>query len=149
MNTDGSKLPAIPAGPDLRTAVNDRLRRINALLATPAAASSSTGGGGQLILTRPGILGIKSSACPLVSLPGDEAPVALVVLLEQGPVGGVFTVSLSAGGNAIGSVTLAEGVVAGSVGGLSKIAANAVVVVAITAVGLTLPGVGLTVMLRF
>jgi hypothetical protein len=151
MNTDGSKLPAIPAGADLRTAMNDRLRRIAALIATPAAVTShsSGGGGGELVLSKPGILGIQSSACPLVSLAGDQQPVALVVLLGKGSVGGVFTIAVSAGGNAIGGLTLAAGVTSGSVGGLSAIPANAVVVVAITAVGLTFPGSDLTVMVRF
>jgi hypothetical protein len=82
-------------------------------------------------------------------LAGDQQPVALVVLLGKGSVGGVFTIAVSAGGNAIGGLTLAAGVTSGSVGGLSAIPANAVVVVAITAVGLTFPGSDLTVMVRF
>jgi hypothetical protein len=151
MNTVGSALPAIPAGTDLRTAVNDRLRRISAMVATPATSTSSGSGGAgsELILCKPGILGIQSSACPLVSLASDQQPVALVVLLGQASVGGSFTIAVSAGGNAIGGVTLLAGATSGSAGGLSIIPANAVVVVAITAVGLTFPGADLTVMVRF
>jgi hypothetical protein len=64
-------------------------------------------------------------------------------------VGGSFTIAVSAGGNAIGGVTLLAGATSGSAGGLSIIPANAVVVVAVTAVGLTFPGADLTVMVRF
>jgi hypothetical protein len=74
----------------------------------------------------------------------------LVVMLGRAPVGGPLTVAVTAGGSAVGGVTLPEGATTGTVGaGLSKIPANSIVVVAITEVGLTFPGADLTVMVRF
>jgi hypothetical protein len=97
----------------------------------------------------PGAIGIESVAAPLVSLPASQTPASIVALLEQPSAGGNVQLQLYAGTAPVGAVTIPAGALTASSAAGVTIPAGAVITLAIVAVGLTYPGSGLTVMVRF
>jgi hypothetical protein len=156
-------MPAIPTGTEgdtLVATINDRLRRLQSLIAQapsavvptrtqPVATSSGGAAPSELVLAVPGVLGIIASAAPLVSLPEDATPTEIVALVKTAPVGAALTLQVLAGSSQVAIVVIAAGAVSASVPGGATIPAESVITLAITTVGTTFPGSDLTVMVRF
>ena len=93
---------------------------------------------------------VNSNAAPLVSLPSAGTPSAIVGLIKTAPTGSGVTFAVYAGSTLIGTGTIAAGATSVTVTtGLAAIAANAVLTLAITAVGSTVAGSDLSVLVRF
>ena len=117
---------------------------------TNTTVQTVTGAAGSLALTVPGVLAIQSSAAPLFAFPDARTVQELRVLLKEPPTGGDLICEIEIGGTLWATVTVAAGEVEKVLNGsdLAGIAANALVVLNITAVGLTFSGADLSVLIR-
>jgi len=153
MNTKGPTVPPIPggsAGDQLVATINDRLRRLQAATSAVTLPGRATvAAPAELVLAVPGVLGVTSSAAPLVSLAAVAQPRKIVALVKTAPAGAALTVQVLAGGSQVGLVTIAAGSTSASMMGGTAIQPDAVITLAITSVGTTFPGADLTVMVRF
>jgi hypothetical protein len=146
-----ARIPALPSNLsllDLVVALNDRLRRIDVLLtevSMPIIVSLN-----ELILPVPGVQAVNSNAAPLVSIPTNGTPTAIVALVKVAPTGAGLIWQVLAGVTLIGTGTIAAGTTAVTVtSSLVAIPANSVITLSITQVGSTIAGADLTVMIRF
>ena len=154
MNARGPTVPPIPAGSggdQLVATINDRLRRLQAATSavTLPGRATSAAAPAELVLAVPGVLGVTSSAAPLVSLAAVAQPRKILALVKTAPAGAALTVQVLAGGSQVGLVTIAAGSTSASMTGGTVIPPDTVITLAITSVGTTFPGADLTVMLRF
>jgi hypothetical protein len=147
-----STIPPIASGltgDALIAAINDRLRRVQQ--AIQGVQDMITVNLTEIVLSVPGTLAINSNAAPLVSLPSAGTPSAIVALIKTAPTGSGVTFAVYAGGSTlIGTGTIAAGATSVTVStGLAAIAANAVLTLAITAVGSGTAGSDLSILVRF
>lgn len=133
-------------------------RQLDSLGAGSGARSvraSGSGGvtvvGSELVLSKPGMLAIEDNVFPLVSLPGDATPSAIIGLVKRAPVGGDIKVLLQVDGEDYFTLTIPENQTeATQTGGFSAIGADLLVTGDITSVGITtVPGADLTLIVRF
>lgn len=171
-------LPELGGLADVRRLVNDRLRRIealvdsgaggvsieqvNALIAglrsqVQAAVATVTGGtssvvsvtGGQVVLPVPGTVAIESNASTLVNYAEARTVSQIELLAKQAPIGGNLEVRVLVDGTTVATVTLAAGQTNVRSSVSFSIGAQKQVRVDITSVGITFPGADLSVILRF
>jgi hypothetical protein len=149
------------AGSDAATvfAVERRVAAVSKVETRVPAAVSTTvqrvtqaaaGGGGAdtLILSVPGVVSIRSDATPLVTLGEERTATEVVLLVKEPPLGGDLTVVIDVGGDQWAEATIPDGEDSVTVPVEDSIAAEALVQVHITEVGLTFPGADLTVLVR-
>lgn len=156
-STSGPLLPEIPFAKNVdqryQSDVNERFRRISSLVGktAPTKTSSGTISGAELILTKPGLLAIKSNAFPLVSLPGDATPVEVLAYLSRPPVGGKVVINLKTAGGLYFTVTIAANAttVDYTNQAFALIPANSIISGDIVSVPQTFPGADLSVIIRF
>lgn len=151
------ELPPIPGiSLDLEQALNDRMREIGRHLdsrssgiATVAASGTATASGGELILSVPGVLGVRTDAAPRVSLQSTLTPNELLVLVKRAPVDADILVVLQVAGVDYASVTIVKATTSGRISSLAGIAKDALITLDIRQVGTKFPGADLSALLRF
>lgn len=117
---------------------------------TNTTVQNVSGGAGTLSLTVPGVLAIQSSAAPLFAFPESRTVREVRVMVKEPPTGGDLVCEVEVDGTLLVEVTVTEGETEAVIDGseLAGIEANAMVVLNITAVGLSFPGADLSVLVR-
>jgi hypothetical protein len=156
--------PSASVDPAFQQTLNDSLRQIarqfdslttGTGIKTNAGGSSGGGSvtitGAQLDLSVPGTLAIDDDVPPLISLPADATPTAIIALVKQASQGGPIQAQINVNGTKYAVVTIAVNQTSGSVPGstFAKIPANQIITLDIIAAPQSFPGADLTVMIRF
>lgn len=132
--------------------LNDRMRRISQLVSAGSFTSdNSDTSATELILSVPGTLSVESNAAPAVTLGTPTSFTTAVVLVKTAPQGNPLALQLYVNGSGWGqALSLPANSTSLKVGlsGVSAIAADQLIRLDITGVGLTFPGSDLTVILR-
>lgn len=134
--------------------LNDRLRTISARLDSIGGGGSNTttitgGAPTQLIFSVPGVIGIRSSAAPLVTLASTVNTSSIVALLKQASTEADVKIQMSAAGASFPVLVIPVGQTSANLTVQTSIPANTPVLLNIIQVGTKFPGADLTVILRF